>query len=104
MSIFPRVELEGLKDWHVRSIILYENGKLMMISFEDGHTLYTIFWTSFFYELGGSHTEVLLPVAVSRSNKAMYHLRTKQIHLYSTSYTGAMQYPISDVLLYCLVI
>ncbi len=55
-------------------------------------------------KLAGSHTEAISPVAVFPNNKAIYHLRTKQIHLYRTSHTGAMRYPISDILPYCLVI
>ncbi len=51
----------------------------------------------------GFHTEAISPVAISPSNNAIYHLWTKQIHLYRTSHTGAIRYPIRDVLLYCLV-
>ncbi len=46
-----------------------------------------------------SHNEAISPVAVSPSNKTIYHLWTKQIHLYRTFHTGAMRYPISDITL-----
>ncbi len=40
----------------------------------------------------GSHTETISPVAILTSNKAIYHLLTKQIHLYGTSHAGAMRH------------
>ncbi len=54
--------------------------------------------------LAGPHIEAISPLAISPSNKAIHYLRTTQIYLYRTSHTGAMRYPISDILLYCLVI
>ncbi len=43
-------------------------------------------------DLAGSHTEAMSPVAISPSNKAIYHIWTKQIHLYRTPHTGAVRY------------
>ncbi len=65
---------------------------------------FSICYICSFHALAGSHTEAVSPVALSSSNKAIHHLRTKQIHLYRTSHTGAMRYPVSEILLYCAVI
>ncbi len=43
------------------------------------------------------------PVDISPSNEAIYHLRTKQIHLYRTCHAGAMRYPISDTYIVLLL-
>ncbi len=56
------------------------------------------------YFLAGSHTEAVLSVAISPSNKAIYHLWTKRTHLYRASHTGAIRYLTSNILFYCLVI
>ncbi len=49
-----------------------------------------IFRSFFVISLAGSHTEAISPVPISPSNKAIYHLWTKQIHLHRTSHPGAM--------------